>query len=301
MEGSRRPAPFIVGAPRSGTTLLRLMLDAHPDMAIPAETGIFLTLAAAAENEGLPATADQLWAMLTGHFTWRDTGLDAAEFRSKLAAQGKFSLGEGLRSFFQMYAARHGKTRWGEKSPLHCHHLALIQETLPEAHILHLIRDGRAVAASLREVWFSPSDDAAELAAYWAGAVQAGRSGGKHCRHYMELRYEALVQQPRESLQDVCDFLELPFHQAMLNYHQNALARLSEAHGRVLDDGTVITLEQRLEQQRLTSSPPDVSRLGRWRDELSAEDVAVFEATAGELLMELGYSLVYGPSGSVEQ
>ena len=293
-DRDRAAVPFIVGAPRSGTTLLRLMLDAHPDMAIPSETGIFLTLAAAAAKGETPSTADQLWAVLTGHFTWRDMGLDAVELRHKLRAHGNFSLGEGLRTFFEMYAARHGKTRWGEKSPLHCYHLPLIQETLPEAHILHLIRDGRAVAASLREVWFSPSDDAGELAAYWAGAVRAGRSGGAHCQHYMEVRYEALVQQPRECLQAVCDFLELPFHEAMLNYHRNALTRLREAHGRVLDDGTVVTLDQRLAQQHLTSSPPDASRVERWRNELSAQDVAFFEGVAGELLTELGYPLVYG-------
>ena len=80
----------------------------------------------------------------------------------------------------------------------------------------------------------------------------------------------------------------------MLNYHRNALTRLSEAHGRVLDDGTVVTLDQRLAQQHLTSSPPDASRVERWRNELSAQDVAFFEGVAGELLTELGYPLVYG-------
>jgi hypothetical protein len=291
MPNELRPSPFIVGAPRSGTTLLRLMLDAHPEIAIPAETGVFITLAEAAKAGALPKTAEELWALLTQSATWPDLALDAAVLRKALNSQATFSLGSGLRTFYGLYAGTHGKSGWGDKSPMHCYHLPLIQETLPEAHVLHLIRDGRDVAVSLREVWFSPSDDISQLASYWAAAVRAGRRGGECCDHYLEVRYEELVTNPRQTLQAVCSFLRLPFDEAMLDYHHTAQARLSEAKARVLADGTVITLEQRLQQQRWTSSPPDPSRLQRWQRALSKQDVASFESEAGDLLSELGYEL----------
>jgi hypothetical protein len=283
---ARRPAPFIVGAPRSGTTLLRLMLDAHSDLAIPAETGMFMTLAATSPQ---PATPEALFRMITDSPTWTDFGLDAASFEQRLSCLQPFTLADGLRAFYGLYAERHGKTRWGDKSPLHCYHLPLIAETLPEAHILHVIRDGRDVATSLREVWFAPTQDATGLADYWAAAVRAGREGGARCRHYTEVRYERLVSSPRAVLDEVCAYLDLPFEHAMLDYHHSARERLSEASARLLPDGTVISLEQRLAQQRLTSAPPDESRVGRWRDAMSADDVAAFEARAGSLLAELGY------------
>ena len=265
------------------------MLDAHPDIAIPAETGVFMTLAAAAKDGALPANAEELLGLLTRSPSWPDMGLDAGLLAKELASLATFSIPDGLRAFFQMYAAKFGKPGWGDKSPMHCYHLPLIQETLPEAHILHLIRDGRDVAVSLLGVWFTPSRDISELAAYWAAAVQAGRTGGARCAHYLEVRYEALVSSPRETLQAVCDFLRLRFDERMLDYHRTARARLSEARERVLEDGTVITLEQRLDQQRLTSTPPDQSRPQRWRRDLSEEEVALFESVAGGLLSELGY------------
>ncbi len=285
-----RPAPFIVGAPRSGTTLLRLMLDAHPSIAIPAETGFFAGLATAADQRSVPASPQDFWRFLTSRSTWPDFGLNESEFRMRLDSLPEFSVAAGLRSFYQLYAAIHGKTAWGDKTPSHCHHMPIIQETLPEAHFIHIIRDGRDTALSLREVWFAPGRTAPVLADFWATAVRAGRSGGAQCKHYLEVRYEALVRTPRETLETICEFLSLPFSRAMLNYHQTARDRLSEATDSRQADGRVITIAERLYQQRRTSSAPDIARIGRWRTELSANDFRDFDATAGDLLEELGYS-----------
>jgi hypothetical protein len=283
--------PFVVGAPRSGTTLLRLMLDAHPQMAIPAETGFFITLGNPRESGALPASAADLVQLLTEQPNWVDFTISRQDFGRAVADLRPFTVGEAVRTFFRLYAKVHGKVRFGDKSPLHCYHLPLIQETLPEAHIIHIIRDGRDAAASLRDVWFSPGRDPALLADYWAGAVLAGKEGGASCTHYLEVRYEDLVRNPRETLHVICNYLELPFSERMLAYYLTAQERLSEAGDRTLKDGKVITLEQRLQQQRMTTFPPEQQRIGRWHEVLSNAEVREFEARAGGLLRDLGYEL----------
>ena len=284
------PAPFIVGAPRSGTTLLRLMLDAHPRIAIPAETGFFATLASLSDQGTVPDSADEFLQLITAAHTWPDFGLSESHFEAELSAVSPFSVAEGLRVFYRLYAAGHGKSGWGDKTPAHIYHLRLIQATLPEARIIHIIRDGRDVALSLREVWFSPGREASVLAAYWADAVRAGREGGARCEHYLEVRYEELVSNTRATVRGVCEFLSLPFSEQMLDYHRTARERLSEATDSKQPDGRVITIAERLHQQRLTGYPPDNQRAGRWRKELSADDRREFDAVAGDLLEELGYS-----------
>src|SRR5687768_7623927 len=85
------PAPFIVGAPRSGTTLLRLMLDAHPGIAIPAETGFFSSLASSMGQGTFPDSAEEFLPLITRGHTWPDFGLDERSFDRELKALPHFS------------------------------------------------------------------------------------------------------------------------------------------------------------------------------------------------------------------
>src|SRR4029077_15574034 len=102
------PMPIVVGAPRSGTTLLRLMLDAHPDMAIPPETG-FLALAAAPSVMGL-ADRHGFLSAVTGYPPgapgWHDFGIPAERFRAELNRIEPFDIAEGFRAFYRLYADR---------------------------------------------------------------------------------------------------------------------------------------------------------------------------------------------------
>jgi hypothetical protein len=283
-------APFIVGAARSGTTLLRLMLDAHPDVAIPAETGFFITLASAAARGSYPSTPDQLAALLTRSHTWSDLNVDQAEFEASLGAISDFSISKGLRQFYGMYATKHGKLRWGDKSPHHCYHIPAILQTLPEARIIHIIRDGRDVALSLREVWFSPGREPAMLAEAWRSAVGTARQAGAECPNYLEVRYEQLVREPRAVLEGICDHLGLGFSETMLTYHETAKDRLDEVRDSIQPDGRTIAKSTRLDQHRLTSFPPEPERIGRWHDGFTRDELTEFESVAGALLKDLGYS-----------
>jgi hypothetical protein len=172
-----QPAPFIVGAPRSGTTLLRLMLDAHSQLAIPPETGFIVPIA----RMPLPAINAKVrfHRLVTQHRqsaqSWPDFGTHADEFWSDLSTIKSFDTSKGCRRFYEHYATRFGKTRWGDKTPGYCRHQRLIEKLLPEAHFIHIIRDGRDVALLLRKQWFAPGKDIASLAARWRDDVTIAR------------------------------------------------------------------------------------------------------------------------------
>lgn len=288
------PMPIIVGAARSGTTLLRLMLDAHPHVAIPPETG-FLTPVLSLRGPGA-ALRHTFFHVLT-HYppeasAWHDFGLPAADFWRELSAIEPFTTAAGLRCFYRAYADRFGKPRWGDKTPVYGQHMRAIEQLLPEAHFIHLIRDGRDVALSLRPLWFSPSQDIAALARAWRRQVSTARAQGQRCRHYLEVRYEALVADPPAVLRQVCAFCGLDYHPQMEHYYQRAPERLREHQSRVRANGTVlVTQAQRHAQQQLTTHPPNPRRILAWKQAMPRDEQRQFERAAGPLLEALGYEV----------
>ena len=284
------PAPFVVGVGRSGTTLLRLMLDAHPQLAIPPETHFIPVVARACQDSSAPREA--FLQALIAHPRWEDQHVDIELLRQRMARLEPFDPGDGLRAFYTLYAARFGKARWGDKTPPYQLEMPLIQSLLPEAHFIHLIRDGRDVALSIQGLWFGPSS-IDEAARWWAARIRQTREQATGIAHYRELRYEDLVVHTEPNLRAICDFIHLPWHPAMLSYHGTAESRLQEmARGVVSPQSKkMITAEQRLAIHAFTRQPPQASRVNRWKREMSAADVRRFQRLAGPLLEELGYEL----------
>jgi hypothetical protein len=284
------PAPFVVGATRSGTTLLRLMLDAHPDVGIPSETHFFHKLVKRSERTRI--SPELLADTIITHKRWGDFHLDADELRERFNEIEPFNLSDALRAFYGLYAEKHGKTRWGDKTPGYLRYMRRIEWVLPEARFIHLIRDGRDVALSVLPMNWGPSSvtEAAEL---WVERVTIAREQGALVRHYMEAKYEDLVTETEPTLRRVADFLELPWDAAMLDYHERAEERLKEKARdlpRKKSRGDQ-PAAARMASHAMAKQPPDPKRIGRWRIEMSAEDRELYESVAGKLLVELGYEV----------
>ena len=284
------PAPFVVGATRSGTTLLRLMLDAHPDVGIPSETHFFHKLVKRSERTRI--SPELLADTIITHKRWGDFHLDADELRARFNEIEPFNLSDALRAFYGLYAEKHGKTRWGDKTPGYLRYMRRIEWVLPEARFIHLIRDGRDVALSVLPMNWGPSSvtEAAEL---WVERVTIARQQGALVDHYMEVKYEDLVTDTEPTLRRVADFLELPWDAAMLDYHERAEERLKEKARdlpRKKSRGDQ-PAAARMASHAMARKPPDPKRIGRWRTEMSAEDRELYESVAGELLVELGYEV----------
>lgn len=284
-----KPAPFVVGVGRSGTTLLRLMLDAHPDLAIPPETH-FVPQMIRMSRESREDDRETFLKILTTHRAWGDHRMDEAELRDEIASMEPFDTAEALRLFYRLYAKRFEKSRWGDKTPRYIRNMVAIQNLLPEAHFVHLVRDGRDVALSSQEVWFGPSG-VAEQAERWKSWIEDARKQSASLDHYMEIRYEDLILDTERVLKKVCGFLDLTWSAAMLDYHERASDRMEELNRDVAatENAPLVKGEDRKRIHALTSRPPQGDRIGRWKTSMKPEDVRRFEEIAGDMLDEFGY------------
>ncbi len=295
-EPDQPPAPFVVGVARSGTTLLRLMLDAHPQLAIPPETHFIPKLAKALgelpKSVGEGEMRRRAFALITEHRRWPDFGLSERELERRFDHVEPFTATTALRAFYGLYAEKQGKPRWGDKSPSYVRRMRRVHAVLPESHFIHLIRDGRDVALSQLEVHHG-NDEVSAAATEWVeGIEKARRIGARIGDSYLEVRYEDLVADPAPVLERICERIELDFDHAMLDYHRGAEERLAETVRDMSKSGVAaVTAEQRAAQHKNVSKPPQRERAGRWRKDMTAEQREAFEAVAGGLLADLGYEV----------
>jgi hypothetical protein len=282
---TRPPVPFIVGIGRSGTTLLRLMLDSHSTLAIPPETN-FADAVVAFEEGGVTAAVEAV----VGSPFWGDYNMSVDEFAQRVRSRELANIADLLRVFYEFYAELRGKSRWGNKTPYHLPSMSLIKGMVPEAHFVHIVRDGRDVALSMMPLWFGPND-VRGVARQWSRGLKSARLQAKSLPFYLEIRYEDLIRDPGLVLRELCEFLELEWEPSMLEYHRHAGERLSAELGDTFEAGRHVSVSERLQLWRLVDRPPQLDRVERWRREMSGADVRAFESLAGETLEAFGYEL----------
>lgn len=248
---------FILGAPRSGTTLMRLVLDAHPAISAGPETRFLLDLA---------KIFGQHWDRLERF------GFDRAYWIEKVA------------SFFagvhEDYAAARGKRRWCEKTPRYTVIADLLAELYPDARFLHVLRDGLDVVASHRDRWgwraaYDAIDD-------WRALVRKARRFGERVgpARYLEVRYESLVEDPEGALRPVFRFLDEEWDDAVLRFddrEHDAPAKYEE-HTR------------RRREESGAAGSIYAGRVGVGARELDPLLRLLFRRRAGKLRRELGYT-----------
>jgi len=292
VAGDRAPAPFVVGLTRSGTTLLRMMLDAHRELTIPPETHFVPDLIKAARDEG---EAEELLATLTSHRTWGDFGIAGDKMRRRLEAVPRGDAAEAVRAFFDAYAERQGKPRWGDKTPAYMLSVQRIGRILPESRFIHLIRDGRDVALSQSARAINEQPPPAKQAERWVKRIRKSREQAQALKgaRYVEARYEDLVRDPETTLRRACEFIDLGWDPGVLSYHERAAERLGEMAGALRAEGAHAQQDAgyRIDNHAPTTKPPDPSKLDKWKREMPAEDVRAYEGVAGGLLVELGYEV----------
>ncbi|AGL21231.1 sulfotransferase [Actinoplanes sp. N902-109] len=276
---SDRPI-IVVGCPRSGTTMLQLMLHAHPRIAIPPETRF--VLAAYRERRDFgdlrePANREALARRIADRRETRfcDLGLDRdAAVARMTAADG--TLGSVLGTVFQMYAERFGKPRWGDKRPAYLHNIDLLLRLFPDAQFVNIVRDGRDCVASLKEMSWHRKDIYATVAA-WARAVDDARRAARRLgpAQWFEFRYEDLVADPHGKLTELCGYLGEDYDPAMAE--PSAVAEVAVPSFK--------TWHSR------THTPVTSERVRSWQTRLTTEEIALCEAALGSRLVANGYEL----------
>lgn len=279
-EQSRKNAPvFVLGCPRSGTTLLYDMLLSAGGFAVYlAESNVFNVLAMRFGDLRSLSNRQKLLRVWLGSKLYRATGLEPAQIEKKVLAECR-NPADFLQIVMDELTRVQGMQRWAENSPECLLHLPLIKQLIPNALVIHIIRDGRDVATSLERVRYVrpfPWEERQNLigsGVYWEWIVQRGRSYGKLLgADYMELNFEDLIASPQPTLNRVGEFLEHP-----LDY-----GRIQKvAYGSVSKPNTSFKSESN------TSFNP----VGRWKKSFSPERLERFERMMGETLKQLGYRL----------
>jgi hypothetical protein len=269
---------FVVGMGRSGTTLLRLMLHHHPRIAIPYESHFLTRYHQAVDRFGdlrqernLAGLVDAMLAEPTLRM-W-DHSFDRDEL---LASIEERTVAGVTHAIYSQYAAAKGKARWGDKSD-YLDQLHILNEMFPRAQFIHIIRDGRDVAASVMKLPWGP-DDIIRAAQWWNDHVWVARRVGAVLGkdRYLEVRYEDLVENPERELRRCCAFLHEQYSPDVLAYHK--------------DSHAAIPAERRAQHQRY-DAPPDKSRIYAWKREMHPCDIALFDRYASRMLSEAGYEV----------
>jgi hypothetical protein len=291
---SAAPAPFVVGVGRSGTTLLRLMLDAHPQLAIPPETHFVNPLIQASGRLRFNPRLATRAIVRDERRRWNDFGVAEDDLLERLEAIEPFNTTDALRAFYLLYASKHGKPRWGDKTPDYIRKMKKIQKTLPEARFIHVIRDGRDAGLSQNARIAKRGKDPVpprEMARRWRKRIIKSRIDAEEVEHYIEVRYEDLISDTDGVLRRVCEHVGLDYDPAMLRYYERAEERLQEMAGALPAKKGRPEREagERLAAHAMTTKPPDPERLQVWKTEMTEGENAEFEEAAGYLLDELGY------------
>jgi hypothetical protein len=186
---------FLVGCQRSGTTMLRLVLDSHSRISCGPETRFLTALSRVVGSD---------WERLSRFGFERDDWLRRiADFFGGIHAD---------------YAHGRGKARWADKTPLYAMALPFVTEVFPDAQIVHVIRDGRDVVVSHRKRFGYWS--AVKCVVKWPRYIHTARAAGRSlpADRYFELRYEDAVREPEKALRALFEFLGEPWEPGVLDY-----------------------------------------------------------------------------------
>ena len=274
------PPFFIVGSGRSGTTLVQTLLDSHPHIAIPPESHIFYRFAEILHcyrDLGQPQNLTSLVRDILNDKKIKPWGLNITpdEFCSLLEENSFRGI---LSLLFGLYASKHGKIRWGEKTPRHVLYLNEIKQVFPEAKIIHLVRDGRDVACSYYRVYFGPKriDKIAET---WCQYLNAADGFKRKSRpeDFLEIKYEEIVEDPNRMIKTICDFLgDSSF----------------EVNGKVPDTPTKSFYLNKKEWHYSLNEAITKNKVGLFKSNLSRREIAIFESIAKDELSRHGYALL---------
>lgn len=289
-----RPPIFIIGNPRSGTTLLRLMVNNHPHIVVPPECGFAVWWYEKYRDWGIdagrePQVLDGFLTDLAASKKIETWNLDYGALRDFIAAGRPADYGELVSCVYTFFGDATGKTfhRWGDKNNFYIQHIATLEAIFPEARYVHIVRDGRDVACSYRKLAATPMDskyaphlatDIAAIATEWhdnnagAAAAFAALDPARVC----VVRYEDLVTSSEAELRRICACLDEPFDEQMLQYYLwNQKAQQEPV--------------EFLQWKRKTLEMPTDSEVGKFRRLLTAEEIAIFDRIAGDTLARYGY------------
>jgi hypothetical protein len=269
------PVVFVGGSERSGTTLLRNMLTAHPALAVPNESPFVFRTHRQLEWRGQENDVELAWRLIRETPRFHQWEMPVGEAERLLEQHPPTSYADLVRTLFAAYARWRGKDLSGDKTTGNALWFQWLAERFPTSRFVHIVRDPREVCMS-RVVQIFNSGGLPGAARHWRDHVAAARAAAVVLGdRLLEVRYEELVREPAAQLERLCEFVGIPFDPAMLD------------HG---------ASPEVIPQHRFDvhAREPLQGGLRPWRTELSRDDVSVIEFIASDLMEQVGYPRVAG-------
>ncbi|MFO8100161.1 MAG: sulfotransferase [Salinibacter sp.] len=269
---------FIVGASRSGTTLLRLMLNAHSQIGIPRELKYFHTVNDTVDPQSWrDEVSDESYRQLVRHYLKSRSDLfsdDLGSLEAMVLGDDERTLRGPYRVLMEYWSRTLNKPRWGEKTPHNLFYVDVISDMFPGAKFIHVVRDPRAVAQSMNSIEYY-SGETVFNALNWRRSIRAGENmlqqtlaSDQQCT----IKYEDLVSSPEATLRTVCHFLEESYEPSMLRFYETAADHMPS---------TIRTPSIR--------GPVNQKSLSKWKERLSALEIEIVESICAGEMARLGY------------
>nr|QNO45271.1 hypothetical protein GHMBFEBI_00005 [Methanosarcinales archaeon ANME-2c ERB4]QNO46807.1 hypothetical protein FAOAFBCF_00005 [Methanosarcinales archaeon ANME-2c ERB4] len=272
---------FVVGSPRSGTTLLQRMLRSHPRISSPTgESHFMIPLYRNAKSFGdlrkTENVRNVLQEMYHKNSNFLETDFHGMRFEVgslavELCQKGCDSIPRIISGLFEKNAHGEGKARWLEKTPYYVLHLPTILEMFPDAQIIHIIRDGRDCALSMfgRKYDFDVFTTY-HAAWYWKKYVDKGKQTGPKFEPsvYLEIRYEDLVTDPVTAARGICGFLGENYSDSIIQFQKST---------------------DKKSKTPFLAKPIQAGNVEKWRRLMTPHQIKIFESVAGDTLKRSGY------------
>lgn len=279
---SQKPI-FIVGAPRSGTTLLQFMMRSHPNISFPTgESHFFIPLYIDRYKYGDLRKKKNVYKVLDAMYQknpeFIESDMHGLYFDKNLLSHELWKLKcntipEIINRIYKKNAFGEGKTRWGEKTPYYILHMKTLKEMFPYALFIHIIRDGRDAAMSMikrkKDLKIFNIYHSAKI---WKQYVETGINVGNEIgnKYYYQLRYEDLIIDPKKYIKEICNFINEPYYESVVNYQKTKNAK-----------GKTPLLQRNIDRRNIN----------KWKKSMTKRQITVFENIAGVTLENCGYNL----------
>ena len=262
---------FIVGFPRSGTTLLATLLDRHSRIAIPPET-LFFDAVLPRHRLRVGQSHSESASLILRYPRIRDLGISYNELMDRFQ-QYEPTMQNCFQSLLEVYTFKCGKARPGEKSPVHLVHVPKIIDWYPQAKVLCMMRDGRDVAHSMVRAPWTHNNLRRHAAEWRYRAALAADFRDRYPRKFHVAHFERLIQEPQLELTRVCEHLGESFEARQLNPQ--------------VDSGVVPQWEREWKAQ--SQGPIDTSRLAAWKKVTPAGQLELMNGLMRPQLKLWGY------------
>ena len=255
------------------------MLNAHPEICIPFETDFLHFEPLACEFGDLDQRGNRralLSAMGQSDFIRKAELIDNVDVVADYHAT---NFAELINNIFSRYAARQGKTIWGDKTPSYVTEMDRLRAHFPNCRIIHIVRDGRDVAISLANISWG-SSHIPRVASDWRWKTVIGHKVGRALGPaYYQINYEELVLETESTLRSLCKHIGVAFNSAMLNYSRTAETYMPESS---------------LQWHRTSILPPNAKKVNVWKKAMKRDQRILFDEYAGDALELFGYERYAG-------